>query len=50
MLIAGCLLGALLEVVLADGATFWHWLILFAPWQAGYAAAFATALPSAVER
>ena len=50
MLIAGCLLGALLEVVLADGETFRHWLILFAPWQAGYAAAFATALPSAVER
>ncbi len=45
MLVAGCLLGALLEVALAEGATFWHWLALFAPWQAGYAAAFATALP-----
>ncbi len=47
MLAAGCLLGALLEVALADGATFWHWMILFVPWQAGYAAAFATALPAA---
>jgi hypothetical protein len=46
MLVAGGLLGALLEVALADGATFWHWLVLFAPWQAGYAAAFATALPA----
>ncbi len=46
MLVAGCLLGALLEVALADGATFWPWLVLFVPWQAGYAAAFATALPS----
>jgi hypothetical protein len=45
MLAVGCLLGALLEVALADGATFWHWLVLFAAWQAGYAAAFATALP-----
>ncbi len=50
MLVAGCLLGALLEVALAEGTTFWHWLILFAVWQAGYAAAFATALPPAVER
>ncbi len=51
MLVAGCLLGALLEVALAEGATFWHWLVLFAAWQAGYAAAFATALPPAgVER
>ncbi len=45
MLVAGCLLGALLEVAFAEGAAFWHWLILFAPWQAGYAAAFATSLP-----
>ena len=45
MLVAGCLLGALLEVALADDAAFWRWLLLFAPWQAGYAAAFATALP-----
>jgi hypothetical protein len=45
MLVVGCLLGALLESALADGATFWHWLALFALWQAGYAAAFATALP-----
>ena len=47
MLVAGCLLGALLHVALADGATFWHFLVFFAAWQAGYAAAFATALPSA---
>ncbi len=46
MLVAGCLLGALLDVALADGATFWHALVFFAAWQAGYAAAFATALPS----
>ncbi len=45
MLAAGCLLGALLDVALADGATFWHALVFFAAWQAGYAAAFATALP-----
>ena len=50
MLVAGCLLGVLLEVALAEGATFWHWLLLFAPWQAGYAAAFATALPRATGR
>ncbi len=50
MLAAGCLLGALLQVALAEGSTFWHWLIFFAAWQAGYAAAFATALPPAVER
>ncbi len=50
MLVAGCLLGALLEVALAEGATFWHWLVLFALWQAGYAAAFSTALPPALER
>lgn len=47
MLVAGCLLGVLLEVALADEASFWRWLLLFAPWQAGYAAAFATALPRA---
>ena len=45
MLVAGCLLGVLLEVALADGATFWDWLLFYATWQAGYAAAFATALP-----
>ncbi len=45
MLVAGCLLGVLLEVALADGATFWDWLLFYATWQAGYGAAFATALP-----
>lgn len=50
MIGAGGVLGALLEIPLLDGAGFWHWLALFAPWQAGYAAAFAAALPAAVER
>lgn len=45
MLVAGCLLGLLLEFPIQDGGTIWHWAILFVPWQAGYAAAFATALP-----
>ena len=45
MLIAGCLLGALLDFALADGWNFWRSLVFFALWQAGYAAAFATALP-----
>ncbi len=49
MLVSGCLLGVLLEVALADGATFWHWLLFYAAWQAGYAAAFATALPRRIE-
>ena len=41
MLAAGCILGALLGIM--DG--FWWTLVFFALWQAGYAAAFATALP-----
>ena len=45
MLVAGCLLGVLLEVALADDAAFWDWLLFYGPWQSGYAAAFATALP-----
>jgi hypothetical protein len=45
MLVAGCLLGALLEFPIRGGSGFWDWLLLYAPWQAGYAAAFATALP-----
>ncbi len=45
MLVAGGLLGALLEVPVRNGGGFVEWLILFAPWQAGYAAAFATVLP-----
>ena len=46
MLVAGGLLGALLEVPIRSGSGFVDWLILFAAWQAGYAAAFATALPA----
>ncbi len=47
---AGGLLGALLEIPLAQGGGFWGFVLFFAVWQAGYAAAFATALPPAVER
>ncbi len=43
MLVAGCLLGALLGI----GGGFWWGLVFYAAWQAGYAAAFATALPEA---
>ncbi len=42
MLAAGCALGALLGI----GVGFWWALVFFAAWQAGYAAAFATALPA----
>ena len=45
MLTAGCLLGALLEFPVRGDGGFWDWLLFFAGWQAGYAAAFATALP-----
>jgi hypothetical protein len=48
MVAAGGVLGALLAVPLSDfgdNESFWAWLIFFAGWQAGYAAAFATALP-----
>ena len=45
MLTAGCLLGALLEFPVRGDGGFWDWLLFFVPWQAGYAAAFATALP-----
>ncbi len=41
MLAAGCVLGALLAII----DSFWGTLVFFALWQAGYAAAFATALP-----
>ncbi len=41
MLVAGCILGALLGI----GGGFWGMLVFYAAWQAGYAAAFATALP-----
>lgn len=50
MLVAGAFLGALLEMPVRSGSGFVDWLALFVPWQAGYAAAFATALPPAVER
>jgi hypothetical protein len=46
MLVAGGLLGTLLEAPIRSGSGFVDWLILFVPWQAGYAAAFATALPA----
>ena len=48
MVAAGGGLGALLAVPLSDlgrEGTLWAWLIFLAGWQAGYAAAFATALP-----
>ena len=50
MVVAGGLLGVLLEAPIRSGSGFADWLVLFAAWQAGYAAAFATALPPAVER
>ncbi len=42
MLFAGCVLGALLFRF----GGFWGMLLFYAAWQAGYAAAFATALPA----
>ena len=42
MLVAGGALGVLLGI----GVGFWGALVFFAVWQAGYAAAFATALPA----
>ncbi len=45
MLTAGGLLGALLDMPVRGDSGILVWLILFVPWQAGYAAAFATALP-----
>jgi hypothetical protein len=53
MIVSGGLLGTLLDFPLASGKeiwdvwNFWSWAIFFVPWQAGYAAAFATALPAA---
>ncbi len=41
---AGGILGALL-IVPIEQEQFLYWLALYAPWQAGYAAAMATALP-----
>ena len=49
MMTVGGLLGALLEMPIRNGSGYLDWLILFVPWQAGYAAAFATALPPTVE-
>ena len=43
MLVAGCILGALLGI----GSSFWWVPVSFVLWPAGYAAAFATALPEA---
>lgn len=42
MIVAGTVLGALLVTPIAGGE-FFGWLALFAPWQAGFAAAMATA-------
>lgn len=42
MITAGTVLGGLLFIVFVDRA-FFGWLTLFAPWQAGFAAAMATA-------
>ena len=42
MLTAGCVLGGALYLT---NYGFWTTLLFFALWQAGYAAAFATALP-----
>ena len=49
MLTAGCLLGALLESPVRGDGGFWEWLLFYGAWQAGYAAAFATALPRRIE-
>ena len=45
MLAAGCGFGALLVLPLRDGSGFADWFVFYGTWQAGYAAAFATALP-----
>jgi hypothetical protein len=45
MLAAGCGLGALLVLPLRDGSGFADWFVFYGAWQAGYAAAFAGALP-----
>ncbi len=50
MLTAGCLLGALLEIPVRSDGGFWDWLLFYGVWQAGYAAAFATALPQSDAR
>jgi hypothetical protein len=45
---AGGILGALLYIPIEQDH-FFYWLALYAPWQAGYAAAMATALPAEPE-
>ena len=47
MLAAGCGLGALLVLPIRDGSGFADWFVFYGTWQAGYAAAFASALPKA---
>ncbi len=47
MLAAGCGLGALLEIPLRGDGGFVNWFVFYGVWQAGYAAAFASALPKA---
>ena len=44
MILAGAALGAALFFAISSSEHFFGWLLLFAPWQAGYAAAMATAL------
>ncbi len=52
MVVTGGVLGTLLEFPMMSGpeiwdiSDVWNWMTFFVPWQAGYAAAFATALPS----
>ncbi len=47
MLAAGCGLGAVLEFPLRGDGGFVNWFVFYGVWQAGYAAAFASALPKA---
>jgi hypothetical protein len=46
---AGAALGALLAVPIAGESSFFAWLALFGPWQAGYAGAMTTAFRERVE-
>ena len=46
MLGAGCLLGALLELIVGDGSDVFDAIVFFGAWQTGYAAAFAMAVPA----
>ena len=49
MVVAGGILGTLHEMPTRSGSGILDWLVFFVPWQAGYAAAFATALPAAAQ-